>query len=482
MLQWLDMLEHPETLPALPRRLLGAAVVVAVIGYSALIGLALGRGSMRLALALVALPLLMLGASFAIRYFATLIVILPLTALAMRPVNLPAGNAAELAISMLITLGVGGLWLLGMLTRRRWEVVPTPFNRVLLAFMAVCIISMPWGILWADPVLNWRIMGSNFRFTQIASLLSLLALMWVPFLVARFVDRPWKIWCYLWSFIICGALMTATQFFGISQPLLADQGLWGLWFALPLAGLVIVYPHTPWYGRPVGAALLGWHLYLTVIKNSLWVSGWLPTLVGLFALIFLHSRKLFVLLLVVAIPFTVLGPGHSYLERVTADNVEEGSSERLGIWERNLGIVREHWLLGTGPAGYAPYNMTYFPWDARSTHNNYFDILAQFGVIGAGLWLWFMGVSLWYGWRTVQIAPPGLLRTVAIVATAGWAAALVSMIFGDWVLPFVYNQGIAGFRYAIYSWLFLGLLIVARTMAEQQAREGRPQAAPAQGG
>lgn len=476
------MLEHPETLPALPRRLLGAAVMVAVIGYSALIGVTLGRGSMRLALALVALPLLVLGASFAIRYVATLIVILPLMALAMRPVNLPAGNAAELPISMLITLGIGSLWLLGMLTRCRWEVVPTPFNRALLAFMVVCIISMPWGILWADPILNWRIMGSNFRFTQTASLLSLLALMWVPFLVARFVDRPWKIWFYLWSFILCGALMTATQFFGISQPLLADQGLWGLWFVLPLAGLVIIYPGTPWYGRLLGAALIGWHLYLVVIKNSLWLSGWLPTVLGLFGLVFLHSRKLFVLLLVAAIPFAVLGPGRVYLERVTADNVDEGGLGRLEIWERNLSIVRQHWLLGTGPAGYAPYNMTYFRDDARSTHNNYLDILAQFGVVGLGLWLWFVSLSLWYGWRTVRLAPPGLLRTVAIVATAGWAAAQASMMLGDWVLPFIFNQGIGGFRYAVYSWLFLGLLIVARTMAEQQAREGGPQAVPAQGG
>ncbi len=466
MLQWLDMLERPETLPKLPRWLLAAATLGSVVGYSALIGLALGRGSMRMALAMVALPLLVLAASFASRYFATLVLILPLTALMLRMANIPVGNASEMPISMVITLGLGGMWMAGMLIRRRWEVIPTPFNRVLLAFMAVCILSMPWGIVWADPILNWQIMD-NFRMIQAASLLSLLALMGTPFLVARFIDRPWKIWFYLWSFIVCGTMMTAAQSFSIPQGFLSDQGLWGLWFALPLAGLVVVYPHTPWYGRLIGAVLLGWHLELAVIRNSLWVSGWLPTLAGLFALVFLHSRKLFVLLLIVAIPFGALGPGRSYLERVTADNIEEGSSERLDIWERNLGIVREHWLFGTGPGGYAPYNMTYFPWDARSTHNNYFDILAQFGVIGAGLWLWFMGASLWYGWRTVRIAPPGLLRTVAIVATAGWAAALVSMVSGDWVLPFVYNQSIVGFRYALYNWLFLGLLIVVRQMAER---------------
>jgi len=468
MLRWLDHLEHPEALPALPRRLLAVAMIGVALAYSVLIGMILARGNARLGFMLLLLPLLPIAISFASRYFATLVLILPLTALVLRMANIPVGNASEMPISMVITLGLGGMWLVSMLTRRRWEVIPTPFNRALLAFIAVCIFSMPWGILWADPILNWRVMG-NFRITQTASLLSLLALMWTPFIVGRFIDRHWKIWFYLWSFIVAGTLMTISQVFAIKQAFLSDQGLWGLWFVMPLAGLVIVYPHTPWHGRLLGAALLGWHLHLVVIKNSLWVSGWLPTLAGLFALIFLHSRKLFVILLIIVIPYAVIGPGRDYLEKVTADNIEEGSSGRLEIWERNLGIVREHWLFGTGPAGYAPYNMTYFPWDARSTHNNYFDILAQFGVVGFGLWLWFMGASLWYGWRTVQIAPPGLLRTVAIVATAGWAAALLSMVFGDWILPFVYNQGIVGFRYAVYSWIFLGLLVVVRQMADQQS-------------
>ncbi len=468
MLRWLDLLERPEEMPSLPRRLIMATLMMAMIAYSVLIGIITARGTSRLALILIALPLLPIAISFASRYFATLVLILPLTALMLRMANIPVGNASEMPISMVIALGLTGMWLLGMFTRRTWEAPFTPFNRPLLAFMVVCIISLPWGILWADPILNWSIMG-NFRVIQIASLLSLLALMWTPWLVGRFIDQTWQIWFYLWSFIIAGAMMTFTQSFGIRQPFLSDQGLWGLWFALPLAGLALVYPHTPWYGRLLGMTLLVWHLYLAVIKNSLWVSGWLPTLAGLFALSFLHSRKIFVMLLIITIPFAVLGPGRNYLDRVTAENIEEGSSGRFEIWERNLGIVREHWLFGTGPAGYAPYNMTYFPWDARSTHNNYFDILAQFGVVGFGLWFWFIGASLWYGWRTVQIASPGLLRTVAIVATAGWAAAMVSMAFGDWVLPFVYNQGIGGFRYAVYSWLFLGLLIVVRRMADQQS-------------
>ncbi|MFV9505144.1 MAG: O-antigen ligase family protein [Oscillochloridaceae bacterium umkhey_bin13] len=462
---------QPQPLTHLLQRLpnwLRLGIILAGLGLvSMLIGIAAARQSTLGLLVLVGGPVAIAGALLANRYFATLVLLLPLTALAMRPLALPVGNGSEMPISMILSLGLIGLWLAAMLTRRRWELLPTPFNRPLLAFMVVCIISLPWGIVWADPVLNWWIMG-NFRVTQTASLLMLLALMGLPFLIARFITRPWQIWVYVWSFIGCGVLMTATQFFGIEQNLFSDQGLWGLWFVLPLTGLVVAHPGVARRWRWLGTGLVIWHLYLVVIRNSLWLSGWLPTIIGLLALIFLHSRKAFAVVMILVVLAAAVGPGRHYLEQVTADNIEEGGLGRLEIWERNLSIVGQHWLLGMGPAGYAPYNMTYFREDARSTHNNYFDIVAQFGVIGLGLWLWFATAVLWYGWRTVQRARPGLVRTTAIVATAGWVASLAAMMLGDWILPFVYNQSITGFRYAAYSWIFLGLLISANRLEPQQ--------------
>lgn len=449
------------------------AALAALAVLCVMAGVLAARGSMLGLAALVGLPLIVVGALGANRYFATLILILPLTALAMQPIYLPAGNASQLPISMLLGMGLSGLWIATMLTRRSWQLVPTPMNGPLLAFMAVCIISMPWGILWADPVLNWAIMG-NFRVTQSASLISFLVSMWVPLLIGRFIDQPWKIWFYLWSFIICGFLMTATQFFQIHQMILVDQGLWSLWFMMPLASLVFTYPGIAWHWRALGIAVIGWHLFLVVIRNSLWISGWLPTLIGLLTIVFLHSRKAFAIVMVIAALGAAAGPGRHYLEQVTSDNIEEGGLGRLEIWARNLSISSQHWLFGTGPAGYAPYNMTYFREDARSTHNNYFDILAQFGVVGFGLWLWFMAVSLWFGWRTVRRAPAGLLRTTAIAATAGWLAALAAMMLGDWILPFAYNQTVTGFRYTVYSWIFLGLLISVHQIAGQTATARPP--------
>jgi hypothetical protein len=35
---------------------------------------------------------------------------------------------------------------------------------------------------------------------------------------------------------------------------------------------------------------------------------------------------------------------------------------------------------------------------------------------------------------------------------------IVAMAMGDWFIPFVYNQTIAGFRFTVHSWVFLGFL------------------------
>jgi len=55
----------------------------------------------------------------------------------------------------------------------------------------------------------------------------------------------------------------------------------------------------------------------------------------------------------------------------------------------------------------------------------------------------------------------------AAAALAGWAGCVLAMGLGDWMLPFVYTQGIAGFDYAVYSWVLLG------GMAALTSRDGR---------
>jgi hypothetical protein len=43
-------------------------------------------------------------------------------------------------------------------------------------------------------------------------------------------------------------------------------------------------------------------------------------------------------------------------------------------------------------------------------------------------------------------------------------------MLGDWVLPFVYNIGMSGFRTGLVAWLFLGGLVVLENHYANEAQ------------
>jgi hypothetical protein len=52
---------------------------------------------------------------------------------------------------------------------------------------------------------------------------------------------------------------------------------------------------------------------------------------------------------------------------------------------------------------------------------------------------------------------------------------LVAGMLGDWVIPFVYNVGLSGFRASVLGWIFLGGLVVIHhiyTTKKKQADQG----------
>ena len=155
----------------------------------------------------------------------------------------------------------------------------------------------------------------------------------------------------------------------------------------------------------------------------------------------------------------------NYVSQVIERESQESGETRLAAWAVNWRVTREHWLFGTGPAGYAAYYMSYFPLEGTATHSNYIDIVAQTGLVGLGLVLWiFFGLS-WLGYRLSQrLRGRGdFLEAAANAALAGTLGCILMMAFGDWLFPFAYTQSIAGFDYAVYNWIFMGtLLVIAR--------------------
>jgi O-antigen ligase len=132
---------------------------------------------------------------------------------------------------------------------------------------------------------------------------------------------------------------------------------------------------------------------------------------------------------------------------------------RFPAWSIVLEISKLNPILGIGIANYYWYTPIYrilgYSGLHFSSHNNYIDILAQMGIIGLLCFLWFFWEAGRLGWRLKDNVPKGFTYAYVIGALGGLIGTLASGMLGDWILPFVYNVGLHGFRLA-YSLVVLG--------------------------
>jgi hypothetical protein len=375
---------------------------------------------------------------------------------------LPTGTESRIVISMVLSMALLARWFVPtLLVDKRIQIKPSPINRPLLMFAAVNIASYLWGNAFRDPLLvSWR----SFPVVQIAALVvNILLPILVLLVYNKLGEGIWLKWL-TWLMLGMGALYLIAYFFApfLLNYILSNgsSGLFPLWVMVLALSVALYDEKLPLWLRGLLLVLVLAFFYRTFFLGRLWLSGWIPAVGGCAVVTFLRSKKLFAVMMLVGLLYLGLNFDY-YYQDIVVSNQEEGGEERLDLWRMNLEHVANHPLLGMGPAGYAVYNMTYHPWDARSTHNNYFDILAQTGVIGFGIFLWLFFTFARMGYQTCQrLAGQRTFEEAFASATlAGCAGALVAMMLGDWVLPFAYNGTIAAFDHASYTWIFLGGLV-----------------------
>jgi O-antigen ligase len=201
-------------------------------------------------------------------------------------------------------------------------------------------------------------------------------------------------------------------------------------------------------------------LYVSFFIAGSWASGWLPALVGL-AVIICASRLKASVLPILTVAFLVF----AYWERIwNWVMLNDGYSwvTRTAAW----GILLEmSWVspfFGLGPANYHFYTKLYpiLGWNVSfNSHNNYVDILVQTGFLGLACFVWFAVEIGLLGWRMRKRVPAGFERAYVYGALGGLAGTLAAGMLGDWVLPFLYNIGLEGFRASALGWVFLGGLL-----------------------
>ena len=103
-----------------------------------------------------------------------------------------------------------------------------------------------------------------------------------------------------------------------------------------------------------------------------------------------------------------------------------------------------------------------------NSHNNYIDMLAQIGILGLVFYLWFAWEIFRVGWGLLNKQLDNFSRAYVTGALGGLVGMLVAGMLGDWVLPFVYNVGMRGFRTSVLGWIFLGGVVVIEQLVANE--------------
>jgi len=401
------------------------------------------------------------------------VAVLILSAATVR-VSVSTGTGTPIVASLAVAgLLIGG-WTVHRILHKQ-ELILLPASILVPAAMlsGATLFSLIWGRLSLDPRVTYY---SGFVQVQIAAAgLTIISIGLLIVGADLLRDRRLRT-VVIGVLIVAGVIALPFRWIATPAPMVNTAGLFGIWFVAHCWANALVNKRLPDLARfGLGALAVAWLMMAMTIEQS-WVSGWLPALIGMMGVTIAARPRLgrvIMLLGVVAIAFY-----NSLFYQILVTNQQHegslgGEFGRLELWKRNLEVVSDHLIFGTGPAGYALYYVTFLPDRAMSTHSNYVDVLAQNGVIGLLGLIGLLVALLVLGKRLLPIAEDPIDRATVAAIVGGLPAVAASLWLGDWLIPFVYNQTLAGFDHAVYSWIMFAMLCgLATQMRQERASHG----------
>jgi O-antigen ligase len=439
----------PRPIYTSPRLVLGATLGLATLaGTLAAVN--------RLPLVAITAPLGLIAVLLMLRYPNLGLAALPMVGAAV-PFRIGTGSQSPIVAALILAIVLIGLGVVRAIRTTDWSpgaLVTGPT----VALMLVWVLALLWSNVDLDPlVTTW----ATFPLVQLGGAgVAIISAGVLLLSMSAGRQGPW-IQVSTWGLIACGALALGVYFTGHQEdlPWLETGGLFTMWVVALSWGQALFNRDLPRFLRVVlGLHALAWALKAAVLQTW-WFSGWVPTLVVLAVILMLRSRWAFAAVVVVGAAVAALKFNFLY-DTIWGATVEKGDLSRLEIWRQSLDLFARHPILGTGPAGYAVYFQTTYAGSAfsMSTHNNFADVLSETGLIGALVFGWLLIALMIVGWQARARWRFGFNGAFAQSAFAGLIGVIVAMNLGDWFIPFVYNQTIAGFRFTLHSWVFLGFL------------------------
>lgn len=378
------------------------------------------------------------------------------------PFTGPSGlSAATVMVALML-----GLWILDMfVVHRNFKFIQSHSMVAILTFLVISTLAfgvgqIPWFVFARQAPLDAQIGGFAIVVFSIGGLL----------LAAHLIREIRWLKIIVWLFFGLSAIYVLSRVIGLGSvtrlfhPGFAGQSMFWTWLIALAVSQVIYNNKLTKSSRAMLVALVVVTIYVAFVQGYDWKSGWVPPLVAAAVLIGIRYPRL----IVFGFPFLVMAALYVTFDLIASDDYSWGT--RVDAWRIVLEISRLSPLLGLGFANYYWYTPL-FPirgWRVSfNSHSQFVDLIAQTGYIGllSFLWIFFeMGRS---SWDLVKRLPGGFARAYAYGVFAGVIATLVAAFLGDWVLPFVYNVGLSGFRASILPWIFMGGVVSLEQMLLQ---------------
>lgn len=402
-------------------------------------------------------------------------------------VKMDIGTGTEVALNpaALLVPVLLALWLLDMMRRREWYLVPSRTNMPLFLFLLAGLLSLLVGnVLW-DPAVP---RSSSFILVQLAQWAIFCFSAGAFWLVGNLVcDQVWLRRLTLLFLAVAGMLAILLVFRlpralvgRLATPAMFQAPFWALLAAL--AGGQLLFNRelgTGW--RWFSLAVLGAEAVYAFVLHRKSVSYMVGVVAVVGTLAWLRWPRLrwpVVVLLLVLFSTGFLFSAVYDFAGGEAEWERSGGS-RLALIGRVIKVTMRNPITGLGPAAYRRYaGMEPLAYGRAlwidpkvNSHNNYVDLFSQFGLLGLGLFLWFAAELTGLGFRLRTRFTDGFAAGYVNAILAAWAGSLALMLFADWIVPFVYNVGFPGFQASVLVWLFLGGLVSLDNMGRQQSPE-----------
>ena len=397
------------------------------------------------------------------------------------PVGIGTGSESELNPPILLLVLLLGISLLQAVRRREIQKVTSRTVLPLVALLVATFLSFGIGQL------PWFYAGSSPIRAQMGGLGIFILSAGAFLLTCQLVKEVRWLERLTWIFLGLGALYIAGQILpplgslvNLLYKVSAVGSLFWVWLVALAFSQAVFNRQLPRFWRLALLVLVATTMFIAMTRNVGWTSGWAPPLVALAVILIVGKPR-------IGIPVMLLG-GIVLLLRsqlitglLNAGDNAYSELTRLQAWSILFEIIKVSPIFGLGPANYYSYTPLFSIMGYHvkfNSHNNYVDLLAQTGILGTACFLWFSYEVGRVGWQLRPRVPEGFAQAYVYGALGGLAGMLVAGMLGDWILPFVYNIGFAGFRASVLGWIFLGGLVALEqiTRTAEQLKEVQPKA------